>query len=365
MNESDEERQTDKNESDRVNMEDESYKFERSHKLGLESSQKRFLGQMDGPFSEDNREDLEFDDIQSPGQQASSDRQNTSDTPKSRVLSIHDMDFDSQKSNNKLKNQLKNKKMVKVKGEDDTDGQPLYLSDDFVDQQIYVYVENTKSNARCVKIQSIILMIFPFLYLVYQLYLIITIQRQTVLISESFDSEGYQINMEVSYPLYILSILFGIISNVLTFYIGLANYRLIDSSQVILVKIQRRVSKLRKSEFMQERTTEQYSRNMITIFGIALLVVIQIGLNFISIQKAQSDYVQEHKKIHKTQGEVIGINERQALEILRQSYQYSYLGMAVILALYMGCYIYQFGKFKRYQMLAENTVLGSGSFKYK
>jgi len=50
--------------------------------------------------------------------------------------------------------------------------------------------------------------------------------------------------------LYILSLLFGITSNLLIFYIGLSNYRLIVKSQVTIVKIERKLAKIKKLEFM-------------------------------------------------------------------------------------------------------------------
>ena len=68
--------------------------------------------------------------------------------------------------------------------------------------------------------------------------------------------------------------------------------------------------------------TDLYTLNLVGVFLSSLLMIIQIGLNFITVQKAQSDYVTIHRNDHTmaSSGSVLSLNEKESLEELRSAY---------------------------------------------
>lgn len=70
--------------------------------------------------------------------------------------------------------------------------------------------------------------------------------------------------------------------------------------------------------------------SILGIFSVILLILIQIGINFVTISKAESDYTVAHSThYHNLEGEVISSKERKVLEKLRSAYQMSYLSLGV------------------------------------
>eukprot|EP00347_Sterkiella_histriomuscorum_P012175 403369604 len=299
----------------------------------------------------------------------------------SKITSIQEMEFDVKGSSdneqvqktNRTKNSVlsQNSKRGKTQqtlrkndNKSDEDSLPLYKSTDFIDQQLAIHIDSAQYHGKIVFCLTFILFIFPILHLTYQLYLLITINTQVQVMADKEDNEGKVINMEVSMPLYIVSMIFGIIANSVIFIIGYKGYKTLRNSLRQLKALEYRQTK-NKIETQQEQINDLYTFSLISVFAIVLLVVIQIGLNFITIQKAQSDFVQAHRSEHKKPNEIISYEEKQTLEILRGAYQYSYVGLAALQILFFTLYLTQFAKFKKYQQISENTVLSINAFKYK
>ena len=51
-----------------------------------------------------------------------------------------------------------------------------------------------------------------------------------------------------------------------------------------------------------------------------MVVIIEIGMNFVSIEKAYQDYINEHKQIHKKSSQTLSTGEKESLESLRTWY---------------------------------------------
>ena len=98
---------------------------------------------------------------------------------------------------------------------------------------------------------------------------------------------------------------------------------------------------------------------IVLIASLLMIIIIEIGINFISIEKAQSDYTIDHKLTHKKTSEGIGLHEKENLDLLRSWYQGTFLAEAGLLGLYYGCFFWNLYEFKTYQLRTENIVLST------
>jgi hypothetical protein len=58
----------------------------------------------------------------------------------------------------------------------------------------------------------------------------------------------------------------------------------------------------------------------IMIFALAIVLIIEIGMNFVTIEKATADYTIDHKLEHKKTTEIISIAEKNNIYKLRSWY---------------------------------------------
>ena len=79
-----------------------------------------------------------------------------------------------------------------------------------------------------------------------------------------------------------------------------------------------------------------------------MVVIIEIGMNFVSIEKAYQDYINEHKQIHTKSSQTLSTGEKESLESLRTWYQGTFLAEAGLLILYYACYIWNIFEYKTY-----------------
>jgi hypothetical protein len=58
----------------------------------------------------------------------------------------------------------------------------------------------------------------------------------------------------------------------------------------------------------------------ILVFSLGIIVIIEIGLNFVTIEKAEADYMGDHKFYHKKTSETMSKEEKDNLYMLRSWY---------------------------------------------
>ena len=188
------------------------------------------------------------------------------------------------------------------------------------------------------------MLVFAVSHMVYQLVLLITIQKQVKVIGDAPDDEGREIDLKLSYALYIASMVFGICGNSLLALTGAHGLKIIWHSYKALVKVENLGNDIKHLE-VRQKITKIFQR----ITAISLLIVIQIGLNYVTIQKAQQDFVSEHKSAHRSpDGCLISSKEKEMLSNLRSGYQNSYVALGAMQVLFFVLYSYQLNEFKKY-----------------
>lgn len=91
---------------------------------------------------------------------------------------------------------------------------PLYKSEDHLDQQLSFFIEKSKKHAIFLFYESYCIIAFSGIHLFYQLYLLVTIEKQIKIV-------GNSVQLDVSQPLYISSVGLGVLTNLLLFVIGM------------------------------------------------------------------------------------------------------------------------------------------------
>ena len=103
---------------------------------------------------------------------------------------------------------------------------------------------------------------------------------------------------------------------------------------------------------------------IIFIGGLLMVIIVEIGMNFISIEKAATEFMEHHKfHGHKKPSEGISSAEKENLDLLRSWYQGTFLFEAGVIGLYYGWYFFNIQEFKTHQMKTENIVLSTVRFK--
>eukprot|EP00347_Sterkiella_histriomuscorum_P006938 403350862 len=232
-------------------------------------------------------------------------------------------------------------------------------SADFVSQQLEFRCERTLLEAKWVLVSSYIMMIFPICMIVYQLFLLITIQKQVQLIQENTnDDEGNPIDIKLSYPLFIVSILFTLFSNILIFSIGLFGRKVFPQNiKAIQILVQNNFEQLKLEQRYQIYTKKFFNYTVILIIAIGLLTTCQIGINFINIEKAQSEYVKQHRLSHVLSDNFLSKNEIKTINTLKQGYEFSYLGIAAFELIFFLLFLCNLIKFKANQLKLENQTI--------
>ncbi|CDW78379.1 UNKNOWN [Stylonychia lemnae] len=238
------------------------------------------------------------------------------------------------------------------------------LSDDFLNSQEFILQQlsfkfsQTKFQAGYVYFNSILMFVFPIIITIYQLFLLITIQKQVSLIGDQNDDEGNSINIKLSYPLYIVQIIFTLLSNLAIFYVGFSGFKVMRQNLAALKQLEISNYDAKTLEKRYDLYTKSFINNsMIFFVGISLLIACLIGISFINIRKAESEYIQTHKKAHQYEANNgVTEHEQQVLDNLKSWYQYSYLGIALLLIIFFGFYVRTLLRFKTNQMYLENQI---------
>ena len=102
-------------------------------------------------------------------------------------------------------------------------------------------MDDTLSHGAFIYIGSISLCIFAVCNTIYQLYLIITIQKNGKY-SGGYNSEGEVMSLQLSPALYVSSIIFGVMANALMLLQGLYGFRVMKPNMDAL-------KRLKKAEF--------------------------------------------------------------------------------------------------------------------
>lgn len=207
-------------------------------------------------------------------------------------------------------------------------------------QQLIFKIGQTHTFSKRLLVGAVLLVLFAIVEVIYQIVILVGIHEEVILIAKMEQSD-MNVNLKLSRGLHIASITLCIVSNMMLFVMGIFGVFVIKRAMTIFKALHNRIHDLESLEARAPSSNMLINVTSRGIYIVVILVLVQIGMNFINIQKAQFEYLGDDQRSVTLDAD----QEAEALRNLRSGYQGSFIFVSVGQFIYFAFYLYFLSRF--------------------